>query len=810
MNNVNIPERFMKTVLKNSDYGNESYREPLKNILRTFVKDRVGCTEKFKNYKKKNSGFTLCAAYILSEDKEFEKECKEGFDYFSEYLLDRFVNEVAIDLKYESGLQKEDIKVFKYYMNAVSDEDPFDKLQRKFKLAYGGRISRKQKAYLYFDDSSHVHNIVQTGFLCAKCENAAIAKMGMRFMQFFTKLAPLKTLSIISKLYRVKDSCKFLKRRFDEFIDDLNSIKVQKTYITGWMLLYGQSHYTCHDEGKAIYENILEKVGEGNIEDDADNYEALEYIDIRKQMAIHRILVERYHKEQSVKVMDEIFMDEYVRFIRVNMINSKDKKTVEKMVAYMKGEFDFEEIEEDVNKKFKPSLENCEIGYICGVGSKEYALRGLKVFTALCDINRMKDFYSEFKYDIKPGLFQRRKPDRDIYDFTERLESVGVSQSVIYEFLCSYTKEELDKPSKQPKDELAQRLYRYAKEGKDVLGNLLSAGDREKIFAIYQTGLLESQLNSLVKMLEDSSVHVVKTALDTIKWRDDEEISPFKEKIHRAEKKFEEMIRNTPVEILKRRLKKYSKEALQLQLSEEAVPRWSTKLGGKPYLPLGEEYPEEGMMLLAQINFEEIPKLQGYPEKGLLQFYIKEETCQHTTRYFSEIIRDESMLQEDLPEISNDDCHAVLKSEYKVTYKKIDDTPSDEDYLLEEEIEDILNEMFKDCDGRYEMTFQYEQERLSNKIGGYPYFPDWGDPRKIDEDLLCPDDTERLERGETILNEYGEVSFENEWVCLLSLYNSELEGVGNIQEDGSIYFFIRKVDLEKGDFSDIKYHRFSY
>jgi len=398
----------------------------------------------------------------------------------------------------------------------------------------------------------------------------------------------------------------------------------------------------------------------------------------------------------------------------------------------------------------------------------------------------------------------------DIYDFTERLETVGVPESVIYEFLCSYTRAELDKPSKQPDDEFAQRLYRYAKDGKDVLGNLFSADESEKIFAIYQTGLLSSQFNSLVKMLEDSSVHVVKAALDTIKWIDDEEILPFKEKIDRAEKNLEEMKKNTPVGIFKRRLKKYSKEALQLQLSKEEVPRWSTKLGGKPYLPVGEEHPEEGMYLLAQINFEEIPKLQGYPEKGLLQFYIKEETSEYTTRYFSEIIRDESKLQEDLPEISNDDCWPVIYSELKVTYKQIDDTPSVEDYLLDEEVEDILNEMFTDHHEKFEMTSQYEQERISNKIGGYPFFPDWGDPRKIDEDLLCPDDTERLERGEIILNEYGEVSFENEWVCLLSLYNEELEGLGDIQEDGNIYFFIRKADLEKGDFSDIKYHRFSY
>lgn len=86
-------------------------------------------------------------------------------------------------------------------------------LQKEYKVSFD-----------YFDDSSHVHNIVQTAFLCAKCENTTICEIGMRFMSFFTKLAPLKIISITSKLYRVKDRCKFLKGRFDEFINDLNSI----------------------------------------------------------------------------------------------------------------------------------------------------------------------------------------------------------------------------------------------------------------------------------------------------------------------------------------------------------------------------------------------------------------------------------------------------------------------------------------------------------------------------------------------------------------------------------------------------------
>lgn len=51
----------------------------------------------------------------------------------------------------------------------------------------------------------------------------------------------------------------------------------------------------------------------------------------------------------------------------------------------------------------------------------------------------------------------------------------------------------------------------------------------------------------------------------------------------------------------------------------------ASKFGGVPYLPKDHAYPvdEKGkaMFLLAQLNLESLPKLEGFPEKGVLQFY---------------------------------------------------------------------------------------------------------------------------------------------------------------------------------------------
>ena len=58
---------------------------------------------------------------------------------------------------------------------------------------------------------------------------------------------------------------------------------------------------------------------------------------------------------------------------------------------------------------------------------------------------------------------------------------------------------------------------------------------------------------------------------------------------------------------------------------------WSSKIGGRPYLPKGRElpldpdYPGRPMALLAQIDFAELPAMEGYPRVGLLQFFVAED-----------------------------------------------------------------------------------------------------------------------------------------------------------------------------------------
>jgi uncharacterized protein YwqG len=68
------------------------------------------------------------------------------------------------------------------------------------------------------------------------------------------------------------------------------------------------------------------------------------------------------------------------------------------------------------------------------------------------------------------------------------------------------------------------------------------------------------------------------------------------------------------------------KNAVRLKATRGKTKAIATKFGGKPYIPEGFSYPHkngEPMALICQLNFAEIPHLEGYPESGLLQIYLE-------------------------------------------------------------------------------------------------------------------------------------------------------------------------------------------
>ncbi|KAL7719653.1 YwqG family protein [Entamoeba marina] len=68
--------------------------------------------------------------------------------------------------------------------------------------------------------------------------------------------------------------------------------------------------------------------------------------------------------------------------------------------------------------------------------------------------------------------------------------------------------------------------------------------------------------------------------------------------------------------------------AIKLTQVDEKTTVFNSKIGGKPYLPNGFNYPmthedePQPLTLLAQLNFEEFDQLEEFPSTGILQFYI--------------------------------------------------------------------------------------------------------------------------------------------------------------------------------------------
>ena len=112
------------------------------------------------------------------------------------------------------------------------------------------------------------------------------------------------------------------------------------------------------------------------------------------------------------------------------------------------------------------------------------------------------------------------------------------------------------------------------------------------------------------------------------------------------------------------KIKSTKKSLVEMTLTPvEDYILWDSRVGGMPYLPINEKYPTNSagtpLKLLAQINFTQMPKLENYPEKGILQFFIggddlygadfEQRQKQEDFRiiYWKDIIEDASQLTQD-------------------------------------------------------------------------------------------------------------------------------------------------------------------
>lgn len=181
----------------------------------------------------------------------------------------------------------------------------------------------------------------------------------------------------------------------------------------------------------------------------------------------------------------------------------------------------------------------------------------------------------------------------------------------------------------------------------------------------------------------------------------------------------------------------------------------ASKYGGQPYLPKGMSFPanEAGkpMLMIAQINFSEIPPLENYPTRGLLQFYIDADLI--TESISSEDLHYKVLFFEN-HDPENADPEALNSTEF---YGQLMDETYDltiKESTLSFELD--KNAVIGNCYGSdinkatyfpdesvfeqfdigtvYEESFPYTSRYVS-KIGGYPAL-DENDPRESTEQVL--------------------------------------------------------------------------
>ncbi|MCM1524483.1 MAG: YwqG family protein [Ruminococcus sp.] len=239
---------------------------------------------------------------------------------------------------------------------------------------------------------------------------------------------------------------------------------------------------------------------------------------------------------------------------------------------------------------------------------------------------------------------------------------------------------------------------------------------------------------------------------------------------------------------------------------------FASKLGGTPYMPKNFIYPVgrtgiyrgRPLRLLCQLNFEELPHVEGFPEKGILQFFCScgdEEAVYGlgTDRdgwrviYHENIITDMSMLKsaEDIPKFDKGEDFPFKGQFVLKAGKLFMCRPTAADIRFEREFIKAYNDVMgtkitfldvyegKFADGQTVYDMYDAVKNSLTCIGGYPDFTQQ-DPRTPSDDrrvLLFQLESQRV-NGREIM--WGDM------------------GVGN--------FFISPEDLKNRDFSRVLFN----
>lgn len=231
---------------------------------------------------------------------------------------------------------------------------------------------------------------------------------------------------------------------------------------------------------------------------------------------------------------------------------------------------------------------------------------------------------------------------------------------------------------------------------------------------------------------------------------------------------------------------KTRKDCLIMKKADGPILLTDSKIGGKPYLPEGEELPKSGkgeyMPLFFQINFEGL-ELKNYPNKGILQLFADKDVdwpTEFKIRYYEDISKPS---QTEFPEI--DLKYFFTQEELKITFEKGESFISVNDFRFNDLFCEAVSNHY-DLELSHWMDLEDESDANlddvfeaftpdSGNIGGYADFTQ-SDPRDNDLD-----------------EDYTE--------CLIKI-DSTLDSSIEIGDSGIAWVLMREEDLINKNFDN--------
>lgn len=240
------------------------------------------------------------------------------------------------------------------------------------------------------------------------------------------------------------------------------------------------------------------------------------------------------------------------------------------------------------------------------------------------------------------------------------------------------------------------------------------------------------------------------------------------------------------------------KSSIEIDIQpEQDLTLWQSKIGGKPYLPLGQSYPEslegEALQLLAQINFAELPENEVYPKSGLLQFFINpnddlyglnfdDQQKQDGFRviYIEDVTQDIAQLEQTFPTLDSENTLSPIEGQYAIRFQSDQQYIGLSEFNFSEKVTDVStmeDDVAEEFWDEYGETFSANGHRLS----GYAFFTQT-DPREYNEKI-------------------------QDYVLLLQIDTDDSDGKNIMWGDSGVgNFFIHPEDLKKRDFSKVLYN----